>query len=133
MVRSTAVSEKVILAVAQKIRTEIKSINSAEHDSILLDSIEALKNFSWESIWLELSSKTPTLVKLLQLLVTNSSKKKPLMSFIVCQLLKQQYPKLCLVQRAVSIALFGNGTSKQVDIIIEMLYTLCCCVYCPGI
>ncbi len=107
-------SDKVIMEIARKIRSETKSISSATHDSILLDPIEAVKHFSWETVWLELKNKMPTLLKLLQLVITNPSKKKPLICFLVSQILKQRYPKLGLVQRAISIALYGNGTNKQV-------------------
>ena len=43
-----------------------------------------------------------------------ASKNKPLICFIMSQLLKQRYPKMAVVQRAISVAMYGNGTSKQV-------------------
>ena len=53
----------------------------------------------------------PTLMMLLKMLVRNPTKKKPLLCIIASQLLKQKWPKMGLVQRAV---MYGNGTSKQV-------------------
>ena len=114
MVKCSSTSTRVVSEVAQKIKAEMKDISSEHHDSILLDTLEAVKNFSWESVLLELQEMMPTLMHLLMKLVTNLSKKKPLLCLLASQLLKQRYPKLGLVQRAISVLLYGNGTSKQV-------------------
>lgn len=114
MVKCSTTSTKVLSEVAQKIKAEMKDISSQHHDSILLDAHEAVKQFSWESVLLELQEMMPTLMQLLMKLVTNPSEKKPLLCLLASQLLKQRYPKLCLVQRAISALLYGNGTNKQV-------------------
>ncbi len=49
----------------------MKQIASMDHDSILRDTIEAVKHFSWETVSLELEKKVPTLMSLLRLLVRN--------------------------------------------------------------
>ena len=55
---SLTISERTsdidILQVARKIRAEMKHICSTDHSSIIQDSHEAVKRFSWETIWLEL-------------------------------------------------------------------------------
>jgi len=107
----------MVSEIAQKIKTEMKDISSEHHDSILLDTLEAVKNFSWETVLLELQNKMPTLMDLLMKLVINPSKKKPLLCFLASQLLKQRYQKLGLVQRAVSVLMYGNGTNKQVKVV----------------
>ncbi len=124
MVKSTPTSTKVVTEVARKIKAEMKGIRSHQHDSILLDTVEAVKNFSWDAVILELQHKMPTLMHLLSSLVTNPSRKKPLLCLLASQVLKQQYPKLCLVQRAVSVLLYGNGTNKQVTIFYVRCYFL---------
>ena len=78
MMKSDVTSDKMLVQLAQKIRSEMKAISSDDYDSVLLDSNEAVKHFSWETIWLELQNKMPTLIKLLELVITNSSKKKSL-------------------------------------------------------
>ncbi len=39
---------------------------------------------------------------------------KPLIACLVSQVLKDHHPKLGLLQRVVSVLLYGNGVSKQV-------------------
>ena len=116
VVQSKALSGRIVGQVASKIRCEMADISSKVHDSILKDNIEALKHFSWDTVFLELQSKMPTLMMLLKKLVRNPTERKPLLCVIASQLLKQRQPKLGLVQRAVSILMYGNGTSKQVRI-----------------
>ena len=120
MVKSASTSTKIVKEVVRKIKAEMRAIRSEKHDSILLDTQEALKNFSWETVVLELQNKTPTLMHLLQNLVANPSRNKPLVCLMASQILKQRYPKLGLVQRAVSAFLYGKGTSKQVRIFVHM-------------
>ena len=114
MVRNSTLSHRIVVQFANKIKSEMVNICSKAHSSILLDSIEALKYFSWETIFLELESQMPTLMMLLKMLVRYPTKKKPLLCIIASQLLKQKWPKMGLVQRAVSMLMCGNGTSKQV-------------------
>lgn len=58
---SSTTSKSFICQIANRIKSEIKDINSDSHDSILKDTIEAVKHFSWETVMLELSHKVPTL------------------------------------------------------------------------
>ena len=74
------------------------------HNSILRDSHEAVKNFSWETIWLELQLKLPTMVNLLEQLLPNSTKQ--IMCFILCVILKRRLPHMALMQCAISIMLY---------------------------
>lgn len=116
IVNSPTMSKSVITQVATKMKTEMKALSSDAHDSILRDSVEAVKRFSWETVWLELSRNVPTLMSLLSQLIPGASHKKPLLCFLASQLLKSRHQRLCLVQRAVSVMLYGNGTAKQVKI-----------------
>ena len=111
---SEATKNSTVTCIAKVIKQEIHSICSLEHDSILRDNIEAVKHFSWETVWLELQNKMPTLLQLLKLLVKRPKMNKPLMCLIASMVLKQNSPKLGLVQRAISVLLYGNATSKVV-------------------
>ena len=107
-------SKSVISQIANKIKAEMKDISSEAHDSILRDSIEAVKHFHWETVMLELSHKIPTLMSLLSQLVQQPATQKPLLCFLASQLLKARHQHMGLVQRAVSVMMYRNGTAKQV-------------------
>ena len=94
----------------------MRQLASEEHDSILRDTVEGIKHFSWDTITLELQRKVPTLMQLLRLLVKKPAISKPFISCLASQLVKDRHPKLGLMQRAVSVMLYGNGSSKQVRI-----------------
>ncbi len=107
-------SKTLITKIASKIKAEMRILSSDDSDSILRDTVEAVKNFSWETIRLELNQHTPTLMSLLSLIVNKPSDRVPLMCFIASLIIKCQHQCLCLVQRAVSVMLYGNGCTKQV-------------------
>lgn len=119
LVNSPRMCGSVIRKLATKIKAEMKSISSNDHDSILRDTIEAVKHFHWDTVMLELLKKVPTLMNLLKQLVNRPAEKKPLLCFIASQLLKSRHQHMGLVQRAVSIMMYGNGTSKQVSFVIN--------------
>ena len=98
----------------------MNELATVEHDSILQDNVEAVKHFSWETVILELRRKVPTLMHLLAMLVKKTSESSAFMASLACQILKDQHPKLGLMQRAVSVMLYSYGTSKQVS---------CCFLY----
>lgn len=113
-VKSAPTSDKVMREVAKTIKKEMADIASLRSDSLLRDTVEAVKHFSWSTLTLELQAKAPTLMSLLRTLVRNPVNSKPFIASIACQLLKDSHPKLGLMQRAVSVMLYGNGTSKNV-------------------
>ena len=51
---------------------EIKKISGL--NSILRDTVEALKHFYWDTVFMALEKNVPTLMSLLKMLITNSSK-----------------------------------------------------------
>ena len=122
IVNSPTMSKSVITQVATKMKSEMKTVSGDAHDSILRDSVEGVKRFSWDTVWLELSQNIPTLMSLLSQLIPRASQKKPLLCFLASQLLKSRHQRLCLVQRAVSVMLYGNGAAKQVKMCICQLY-----------
>ena len=113
--------KKIMREDARTIRREMEHLTSVDHasvdhasvdhNSILRDTTEAVKYFSWETIALELKKKVPTLMSLLCSLVRNKS--LPFMSSLACQLIKDHQPKLGLMQRAVSVLLYGNEQACQ--------------------
>lgn len=115
VVSSQPGNRAVVCSIVQQVKKEICGLCSMERETVLRDSIEAVKFFSWETIWLELEHCIPTLMTLLKLLVKHPGCNKPLLCFLASMLLKQRSPKLSLVQKAISILMYGNGTSKEVS------------------
>ena len=114
VVNSPRMSKSIIAEIATKIKSEMKALSSDAQDSILRDSVEAVKHFHWETVMLELLHNTPTLMSLLSQLVRRPAVQKPLLCFLASQLLKSRHHHMGLVQRAVSVMMYGNGTAKQV-------------------
>ena len=84
-------SKSIISEVATKIKSEMKDLSSDAHDSILRDSMEAVKHFHWDTVMLELLDKIPTLMSLLSQLVRRPAEQKPLLCFLASQLLKSRH------------------------------------------
>ena len=112
--KSPTSTKQVLREVATKIKSEIRQLASDRHDSILKDTVEAVKHFSWDTIYLELQTNVPTLMQLLHLLVKKPATSKPFISCMASQLLKDGHPKLGLMQRGVSAMLHKNRSCKQV-------------------
>ena len=66
VVASPITSDKVLREIARIINEEMKSLASMEHDTILRYNIEAIKQFSWDTVFMELNEKVPTLIRLLR-------------------------------------------------------------------
>ena len=107
-------SQHVVASLTQQIRKEMNDICSTNHYSLLRDSYEAVKQFSWESIWLEYEAKVPTLFTLLTGLLPKAEKR--FIAFVMSLLLKRRCKHMSLVQRVISPVLYGNAAKKQVDI-----------------
>jgi hypothetical protein len=113
---SAATSDMVIKQLVRTIRNEMNEICSDDHDSIIKDTYDGIQYFKWDRLFFELARKMPTLMKFLLALIQgkNDSKRVCLVCCVASMLLKQRYSKMALLQRAVSVLLYGNGTSKKV-------------------
>ena len=112
---SSHTSDVIIGQVSRSIRDEMKTLCSMEHDSILRDCNDGIKFFSWETVYAELVRMMPTFMKILSIIITgNESKKKVLMCIISSIVLKSRMHQMSLVQRAISVLLYGNGCTKEV-------------------
>ena len=109
--KSQAVYKPMVTELSRKCKTEMRDLTSSEHDSILRDTREAVKRFSWETVMLE---KLPTLVLLLKGIIPFPQNQRPLLCLLLSQIVKSRHQRLCLVQRVISVMFYGNGTSKQV-------------------
>ena len=57
----------------------------------------------------------PTLINLLSSIVPCAGEREQLVCMVAAQLLKSRHQKMCLVQRAVSVLMYGNGSTKAVN------------------
>ena len=129
MLTSSQSLKYTVAELSRKILLEMRELSSAPHDSILRDTVEAVKNFHWDTVLLKYKKMIPTLVMLLEALLPKRANTKPLICFVASLLVKSRHQRLCLVQRAVSVMLYGNGSSKQVRIrsfLLHQVYPLLC-------
>lgn len=100
------------------IKKEMKVICSESHDSILWDCNEGIRFFKWERLFKEMCDQMPTLTTLLLFLVSgkDDTKRIILVCVLSCMLLKNRFRKMGLLQRIVSVLLYGNGCSKQLGV-----------------
>lgn len=96
-------------------------MSSDSHDSILRDRLEAVKHFAWDTVYLEYCKMIPTLIMFLENFIPKPSSKRMLICFVASILLKCRHQRMSLVQRAISIMLYGNGSTKKVSSLICMI------------
>jgi L1 cell adhesion molecule like protein len=122
-------NDKLLCNVSSVIKQEMKSISSEQHNSLLRNTKEGFVSFNWDAVWVELLTMMPTLMKLLSTLVSDVEDNKILLCVIASMLLKNRCGKMCLVQKTVSLFLYGNGCGKQV---FECLQPLMVCLTHSG-
>ena len=105
-------SNAAIEEIGSIVKKEIKHICSSSHNSLLRSCATDIKRFSWESVWEELKENTPKLVLLLSVICPKGS--IILKSTIICMVLKQSNPKMSLLQRVISVLMYGNAVHKSV-------------------
>ena len=90
--------------------------------------------FSWDTIWSELQKYMPRLVSFLQEIIPEvfDGSHRRIIAMIISIILKYRNPKMCLVQKVVSVFLFGNSVHKKVIIIflifVKMIYCTSNCL-----
>ena len=97
----------------------MSNICSSLRPSILRDSQAAVKDFNWEMLILEFADRIPTLVLFLKKILPKASEK--FVTFIISMILKKRCKEMSLVKKVVSVLLYGNGTSKQVLFVLEIV------------
>lgn len=80
---------------------------------MLKRSDEAIKDFNWQELIAEFEQRVPTLFKLLKKILPKSDEQ--FLAFFISILLKKRSKFMSLVQRVVSVMLYGNATHKQVS------------------
>ena len=107
-------TKNMLIQVARTIKEELKKISWDKEGSFIKDEIAALQNFNWKSLLVHYEYYMPMLMQLLKVLIPNFQQREPLVCTLASQILKNWNTKMSLLQQAVSILLYGNGTKKQV-------------------
>ena len=115
VVHSWVMRAPIVSKICNCILSEMNTISSLSHNSFLRSTEDNLKKFSWKAVHNELKQHLPTLMTILSSLIPKPVEHKPLQCFIACQMLKSRHPKLGLVQKAISVMLYGNSVAKQVN------------------
>ena len=118
LIKSKETSDHAMNTLQRLVKKEIQKMRKAPPS--FMDK-EDIADFNWAALWLQLTKKAPTLMRILEtLLLQESGKNKPLVCFLASIVLKHQCQKLAFVQRAISLLLYGNGTSKEVSSAIDL-------------
>ena len=103
----------IMQSMIKNMKGEIKKICSVSHNSILRGKNSMIEKFTWQAIWLELSSNVPSVVNFFKNLLPKANVK--FISFLVCVILKGRCKHMSLLQRVFSVLLYSNATNKQVS------------------
>jgi len=105
--------EKQVLSVlTKKIKCQMAHICSSNFSSVLKKEHKELSQFNWDELWAEFSKQVPLLLSFLQSILPKAD--KIFITFVVCMLLKKRSKHMSLMQRLVSVLLYGNAANKQV-------------------
>ena len=115
-------SEEMIQTPVKIMMKEIQELCCMETKSVLRDTDDGLRKFSWEAVWQEMALKASTVLHFYRQLFRGAS--KPLICFAISMIIKWRSPKMCLIQRVISTLLYGNSVNKKVH--HRSIYFSCC-------
>ena len=124
MLQSRKGAGAAMSSLKNMIEREVKGLRKLNKSTMFLGGKESLTDFCWDNVWLELHRYAPTLMDVLSVLVLDPTDNKPMVCLVAAMVLKQRYKHFSIVQRAISLLLYGNGTWKQV-IQIAVMTTVC--------
>ena len=104
----------MIKAIAREVRKEMQVISSDSRNTVFCDKKIELRNFSWSRMWDKLMKRAPLLMNVVSSLVVHPEESKPMLCLLASMFLKKRNKSLALVQRCISVFLYGNVCSKQV-------------------
>ena len=98
-------------------KQEMRHYCGRQGTTIIGSSVEGVDNFSFDSLWYEMASHVQTLTTVLQQLMPKKdfSLNIPVLCLIGSMHRSQN---VALLQRVISVFLYGNGASKQVSYLI---------------
>lgn len=115
--KDRAVQKHILKLVGKMVHAEIKKFCSHSANSILKrDDPQCIKTFSWESFNCEISKFAPVLKSILQATCKTrvSSTNFNVVMCVCVALLRNRDPRMNLIQKIISLLLYGGHSSKQV-------------------
>ena len=98
MTSSSTTSGAILYQISSTIKNEMKLISSDDHNSLLRDSNDGIKDFKWDRLFGELSCYMPICVSLPLSLISgkDDSRRVMLVCVIISMLLKKRFLHLFL-------------------------------------
>ena len=119
--KSECLSDRIVHSLTIEVRKEMDHICSDDHKSMLRNGDkDALKEFKWRDVCVELETHVPTLHALLRGILPKSNEN--FIAFVMSMILKKRCERMSLVQRVVSTLLYGHSAKKQVKKIRIVLF-----------
>lgn len=116
--KDDVVQKHILKLVGKMVHTEIKKFCSDSANSILKrDDPQCIKTFSWESFNSEISKFSPVLKGIFQATCKRRMSKtnfNVVLCVCVSLLLRNRNPRMNLIQKIISLVLYGGHSSKQV-------------------
>ena len=97
-------------AFAGVVKEEIKVVCSDDANSSLRS--DDVLEFSWENMWEEYETHLPRLSLFLRNIIPADNLN--VICMIISMIIKCRYPKMCLIQKVISLYLYGNAVHKKV-------------------
>ena len=114
------VKKHILKSVGKLVHGEIKKFCSDSANSILRrDDPQCIKTFSWESFSSEISKFAPVMKGILQATCKRRISRTDfnvVMCVCVALLLRNRNPRMNLIQKIISLILYGGHSSKQVSL-----------------
>ena len=121
--RDDKTRHSIILSLQKLIQTELKKLSSMQ-SSLLDQSPDTLKSFTWNAIYDELKKNAPIFLSFLMAATqTKTPRSNRIAVMCVCAsvILKYRFKRINLFQKIVSLVLYAGHCSKQVSLIIHIL------------
>lgn len=110
------VHDYIMRKIRRILHAEMKEMCSFRVGSILQNTTyEALKNFKWNTLILEMEEHSPNLLYILRACTpTTKEQQNSVVGMCSALLLKSRFRRMCLAQKIISIILHAGHSGKQV-------------------
>ena len=113
MLIDKTIRQNVLKNIRRLMKEEIKAMCSGNFDSMLRYSTVSLQNFTWESVWLEMRSKAPICLSILDGCLPQTPKSVTCLCFAM--LAKSRNPKMSVIQSVIALILRAGHAGSQVS------------------
>jgi len=96
--------EELVTTPAKLMIKELEKMSSTSCNSVFRDIDKAIRDFTWETVWHELTVRAPIVLHFFKLLFHKAP--KSVICFVISMILKWRCPQMGLVQRVVSTLMY---------------------------